>query len=110
MVLLSTTGRRGPSCLIFEGVIPDTMDAHAVKKFRQQLNLTIREFALLFDLSTAALQSLEKKPSPQSELIKRLRIYMTFPEMALWEVERNRLKVHDQTYESVVEMLRTCSE
>ena len=107
MVLLSTIGRRGPSCLIFEGVVPDTLDAQHIKEFRQKLNLTIREFALLFDISTAALQNLEKKPSPQSELIKRLRIYMTFPQMALWEIERNRAKVHDQTYDSVVKVLQS---
>ena len=42
MVLLSTIGRRGPSCLIFEGVIPDTVDAPSVKDFRQKLKLSIR--------------------------------------------------------------------
>ena len=107
MVLLSTIGRRGPSCLIFEGVVLDTTDAKAIKDFRRQLKLTIREFALLFDLSTASLQTLEKATTPASELVKRLRIYMTFPEIALWEIERNRAKVHEQTYESVVETLRT---
>ena len=60
-----------------------------------------------FDLSTASLQTLEKTTAPTSKLVKRLRIYMTFPEIALWELERNRAKVHDQTYESVVETLRT---
>ena len=105
MVLLSTIGRRGPSCLIFEGVIPDTPEAMDVKKFRQRLKLTIREFALLFDLSTASLQTLEKGASEKSELIKRMRIYMNFPAIARWEVERNRAKVHDDTYESVVKKL-----
>ena len=105
MVLLSTIGRRGPSCLIFEGVISDTPEASDIENFRHRLKLTIRQFALLFDLSTASLQSLEKGGSFGGELVKRLRIYMTFPQVALWEVERNRAKVHEEIYEYVVEQL-----
>ena len=105
MVLLSTIGRRGPSCLVFEGVVPDEPYTQNIKNFRRQLDLTIREFALLFNLSTASLQTLEKESSSKSELIKRLRIYITFPQVALWEVEKNRAKVHEQTYDAVVEKL-----
>ena len=106
MVLLATLGRRGPSSFIFEGVRPESDTATNVAEYRQKLGLTIREFAAIFSASAASIQKLEHGRGVGGELIKRLSIYMTFPEIAAWEAVNNRAKIHDNKYQVLLKKLK----
>ena len=106
-VLLSTIGRKGASPFIFEPIIKKIKFTNeSLKIFRQQLELSTRNFALLFSTSPAVLNKIEKGRNSGKELLKRLEIYADFPEVALWMVDANRELVHNDVYESVKRILR----
>src|SRR3989344_5011997 len=106
MILLPTIGKRGASSFIFEKI--DLTEDHLYTEtigFRKKLNLTLREFAAAFSFSTVTIQKIETGKAPNSEAVKRLRIYAHFPSVALWEVEQNKLKLHWKVYEELKQNL-----
>lgn len=93
-VLLTTIGKRGPSSFIFERKKQPLMDARELKVFRQELGLTTREFAIAFAIGTKTLISIEKGRSVGRDVMKRLELYIRFPEVALFEFRRNCAAIH----------------
>ncbi len=104
--LLPTIGKRGASSFIFEKSEPVNIALAAdIMGYRNKLNLTIREFSTAFGFSTTTVQKIETGKITANEAIKRLRIYVNFPETALWEIEQNKSKLHWKTYELLKSML-----
>ena len=89
IILLGTIGKKGPSSFIFEPFYETQFSKEDLRAFRENLGLTIREFALCFDLSPAALIRIETGQSSGRELLKRIEIYKKFPEVALFEIQRH---------------------
>ena len=109
LILLSTIAKRGPSSFIFEPIYARGIDPHQLKHFREMLNLTAREFAVCFSISLASLNRIETGKATGKEILKRLEIYIKFPEVALFEFQRNSGKIHLQKKrhaEKVLEMVR----
>lgn len=104
-LLLTTIGRKGPSSFVFEAANSDNERKVTIAEFRKMLGLTIREFAAVFDTSTVSVQKLERGERSAKELMKRLQIYLDFPEVALWEVKRNRAKIHDDKFQDMLRRL-----
>ncbi len=94
LVLLTTIGRRGPSSFIFEVAHVPTISAKEVSDFRKRLKLTVREFATAFDVSPASVQKIENGKIGR-EIIKRFEIYLTFPQIALYEINKNSARLHN---------------
>ena len=63
IILLATIGKQGPSSFVFEPIYKEDFETVNLKEYRQELGLTIREFADLFDISASHLQKIESKKS-----------------------------------------------
>ena len=105
LILLATIGSRGPSSFVFEPVFFSEFTSDDLIKFRKKLKLSTRDFATLFDLSSATLNKIENGKMSGRDILKRIEIYALFKEVALFEIERNKAKVHSSVYESVKTLL-----
>lgn len=94
IILLSTIGRRGPSTFVFEPVYHEPELVQRLKHFRKELNLSLREISAAFDLNFLTLHKIENGKSRDKTTIKLLTIYLTFPKVALWQIELNQRKLH----------------
>jgi len=106
LVLISTLGRKGPSSFIFVPVFKSGIDYNDIIKFRKELNLSVREFAEVFDFAPATIHRIETNKTTGKDALKRLEIYYLFPEVALYEVKKNGFKISDEKYQSLIELLR----
>jgi HipA-like protein len=104
-VLLTTIGKRGPSSFIFERKKQDPLRAQELKIFRQELGLTTREFAVGFAIGAKTLSSIENGRSGGRDAMKRLELYIRFPEVALFEFRRNRAAIHRDKRKQVERIL-----
>ena len=100
-ILLSSIGRKGPSCFIFAPVYDGEFQGQDLMKFRKGLKLSIREFADLFDFAFATIHRIEKGKSTGKDALKRIRIYHDFPQVALAEIQRLGAKINDEAREYV---------
>lgn len=93
-ILLTTIGKRGPSSFIFERKKQDLLGAQELKAFRRELGLTTREFAIGFAIGAKTLISIENGRAGGRDIMKRLELYMRFPDVALFEFQRNCAAIH----------------
>lgn len=96
LILVATLGQKGPSSFIFSPVITTSITNEDIIKFRKKLNLSVREFSDIFDFSPTTINRLEKKITSGKDALKRFEIYFYFPEVALYEVNKNRFKINDE--------------
>lgn len=104
--LLMTIGRKGPSSFIFEPVKERLFTGREITDFRKELGLTLREFAAAFGMSPTSVQKLEAGTVSGRELLKRFEIYRHFPDVALYEIQKNRPKLHAERYQVAVTRLK----
>ena len=78
-ILLATIGRKGPSSFIFAPILESGVSPVDVKKFRQNLGLSIREFADIFDFAPATIYRIENNKTSGKDALKRIELYLTFP-------------------------------
>lgn len=76
-----------------------------MKIFRQELGLTTREFAIGFAIGTKTLISIENEHSGGREIMKRLELYIRFPEVALFEFQKNCAAIHRDKRKQVERIL-----
>jgi len=100
-VLLTTIGKRGPSCLIFEPLAEESFKAEDAIAFRRSLGLSLRQFGLLFDFAPYTIQKIEAGKSSGRDVLKRMEIYTRFPEVAWFEMNRNKASVHTQLWKQI---------
>ncbi|MBI5273097.1 MAG: HipA N-terminal domain-containing protein [Chlamydiia bacterium] len=106
-ILLTTIGKRGPSSFIFERQKQAFLGAIELKGFRKKLGLTTREFAIGFSIATKTLSSIENGRSDGRDAMKRLELYIRFPEVALFEFRRNCAAIHRDKRKQVEHILST---
>lgn len=104
-VLLTTIGKRGPSSFIFERKKQDHLGTQELKAFRQELGLTTREFAIGFAIGAKTLVSIENGHSEGKDVMKRVELYIRFPEVALFEFRRNCAAIHRDKRKQVERIL-----
>lgn len=105
LILLSTIGKRGPSSFVFEGLAEKSYNSLDYTNFKNDLGLTLRDFSSIFNISLSSLQNLEKNHLSGTEVLKRIEIYDKFPEVALFELERNGKLIHSMKRERLEEIL-----
>lgn len=104
--LLVTIGRKGPSSFIFEAVLENEFSSDNVAAFRKELGLSTRDFALLFDVSYSTLNKIENNRVSGRDILKRLEIYVMFKDVALFEIKKNRAKVHSSVYNKTRKLIK----
>ena len=88
LILLSTIGQKGPSSFVFVPVYDNSFTKEDLKMFRKSLNLSIRDFAKLFDFAPATIHRIEQGKSSGKDALKRVELYSLFPQVTLYEVNR----------------------
>ena len=105
IVLVATIGQKGPSSFIFVPVYENQFTKENMINFRKDLNLSIREFAELFDFSPATIQRIESGKTSGKDSLKRIELYSRFPEVALFELRRSGYKISDDIRQHVKTVL-----
>lgn len=107
IVLVATIGQRGPSSFVFAPSKKEGANREDIMKFRNELKLSVREFSELFDFSPATIHRIETKKSSGKDALKRLEVYLLFPEVALFEVKKNGFKINDLKRKFVEDLLKS---
>src|SRR3990167_105119 len=97
IVLLGTIGKRGPSSFIFEPIYQTNFKPSDITKFRDRLDITQYDFAHAFHISQATLQRIEAGKSKDDSALKKIEIFLTFPDVALWQLQQTGGTIHHQT-------------
>lgn len=105
-VLLTTIGKRGPSCFIYEPHVNVNFKAEDAAAFRKSLGLSLRQFGLLFDFAPYTIQKIEAGKMSGRDVLKRMEIYARFPEVARFEMNRNKASAHSELWEKVSKVYR----
>lgn len=105
-VLLTSIGKRGPSCFVLEPAPGDDFGAVDAAAFRRRLGVSLREFALLFDVSPFTIHKIETGKQSGRDVLKRLELYARFPEAAWFEMNRNRPAIHTALWERMAAIYR----
>lgn len=96
-VLLAKLGRKGPSSFIITPVLDSPQfSKEDLRRFRKELNLSLREFAELFDISTASLYRIENDKTSGKQILKKVSDYYKFPKAALEKLKYTGHKINDQ--------------
>lgn len=103
IILLGTIGRRGPSTFVFEPVFSNEFSAADIILFRKQLRLSRNEFSLAFDFNEQTVHRVETNKSTDLNLIRRAEIYLSFPDVALWQLRMTGSKIHQKTLEKLLD-------
>ncbi len=105
MLLLLKLGSRGPSSFIIEEERDERFNGEGLRKFREELGISLRDFAELFDVSLSSIQRIEGGQSEGRDVLKRIEIYAKFKNVARWEVERNAQGFSDSFISEVLKKL-----
>jgi DNA-binding XRE family transcriptional regulator len=97
IILLGSIGRRGPSTFIFEKMYKTSISLNDIINLRNELSISQNDFAKAFDISEVTLQKIETGISHDSKTIKLLQIYLTFPEVAIWQLYQTGAAIHTST-------------
>ena len=110
IVLLSTLGRRGPSCFVFEPVERHEFTGKDAAEFRASLGLSLRDFGALFDFSPYTLQKIESGKQTGRNVLKRFELYARVPAAARFQMNRNRAKMHTDVWKKISERMNSMRE
>lgn len=98
IILLVAIGRKGPSTFIFEPIVENDFSISNLKEFRAQLKISIEDVALAFDMNWPTLQRLESGKKVELGTLRRLQVYLQFPQVALWQLSITIGKLHSDTF------------
>ncbi len=108
IILLPTIGRKGPSSFIFEPIYKDAFTYEDCERFRENLGLSLQDFAHLFDVSLSILQKMKAGESSGKEVLKRLELYVRSPELLDLQIKRNAKWLHFEKKESLLILTKLC--
>lgn len=106
-VLLAKLGRKGPSSFIIAPVLesPSFLKGD-LKRFRKKLSLSMREFATLFDVSTASIYRIENDKISGKQILNKISVYYNFPKTALNKLHYTGHRINDQKRQFVEEFFK----
>jgi HipA-like protein len=99
LILLSTIASRGPSSFLFKPIYRESFIGLDLKRFRNNLRLSVREFAMCFDFSQAGITRVETGKSDGRDILKRAEIYAFYPDIALDQLRRRAAYIHQNKLE-----------
>jgi transcriptional regulator with XRE-family HTH domain len=102
IILLGFIGRRGPSSFVFEPVYKSEFSNVDILRFRKTLKITRHDLAQAFEFSVPTIQRIETGKSKDENTLKRLQIYLEFPEVALWQLKLTGAKVHGAVLDKLI--------
>ena len=102
IVLLGAIGQRGPSSFVFSAVFTSDFAPEDIARFRKLTAVSLRDLATAFDIRSVTLQRIENGQSRDANTIKLMQIYLEFPEVALWELEKTKAKISSEGYKALV--------
>ena len=90
-VLLSAFGKKSPiTPFVCEPVQEQKeFSAEDLRYFRKSLDLSIKEFAFVFDVSPASIYRTENNKTTGRDILKKLAVYFKYPKMALHKVQNS---------------------
>ena len=94
LILLSTIASRGPSSFLFKPLYHESFTGSDLKSFRNNLGLSVREFAMCFDFSQPGITRVETGKTDGREILKRVEIYVLYPDVALDQLRRRAAYIH----------------
>lgn len=95
MILLSAF-RKGPSSFVLEPVFEKkSFSGKDLKKLRQDLKLSIREFADVFNVSSTAVYRIENNKTSGKQILKEIKMYIEFPILALDKIRCTGSRIHE---------------
>lgn len=95
LALLATIGKKGPSSFICVPVVEEeTFSSGQLKQFRRDLQLSIREFSDLFDVSSATIYRIENNKTSGKDALKRIKVYFRSPQTALNKIKVTGFKIN----------------
>lgn len=102
IVLLGSIGRRGPSSFIFEPVYKNEFSVKNISKFREKLQISRHDFSMALGFSETTLQKIELQKSHDNNVLKLLRIYFEFPEVALWQLKQTGSRINHKSLNKLI--------
>ena len=99
--LLVSIGKRGPSTFIFEPIYQNNFTHQDIKKFRTELDLSINDMALAFDINPPTLQRMETGGKTDLATLRRVQIYLTFPKVAMWQLTLTVGRLHTDIFHNI---------
>lgn len=96
LILLSTIASRGPSSFLFKPIYRESFTGSDLKRFRNNLKLSVREFAMCFGFSHPGITRVETGKSDGREILKRAEIYAFYPDIALDQLRRRAAFLHQK--------------
>lgn len=99
LILLSTIASRGPSSFLFKPIYRENFTRSDLKYFRNNLGLSVREFAVCFDFSPPGITRVETGKTDGREILKRVEIYVLYPDVALDQLRRRAAYLHHKKLE-----------
>lgn len=99
LILLSTIATRGPSSFLFKPIYHESFTRSDLKCFRNNLGLSVREFAVCFDFSPPGITRVETGKTDGREILKRAEIYALYPDVALDQLRRRAAHLHRKKLE-----------
>ena len=108
LVLLATLGKKGPSSFICVPVIEkETFSSEELKQCRKDLQLSIREFSDLFDVSSATVYRIENNKTSGKDTLKRIEVYFKSPQTALDKIKITGVKINGNKKQFVEHFFRS---
>jgi len=99
LILLTTIASRGPSSFLFKPIYRENFTGSDLKRFRNNLRLSVREFAMCFDFSQPGVTRVETGKSDGRDILKRAEIYAVYQDIALDQLRRRAAFIHQKKLE-----------
>ena len=97
LTLLAKLGQKGPSSFVCIPVLEDQeFSREDLKQFRKRLQLSIREFADLFDISSSTIYRIENNKTSGKDTLKRIAVYFKSPKTALEQIKTTGVKINER--------------
>ena len=107
LILLSTIASRGPSSFLFKPIYRASFTGSDLKRFRNNLRLSVREFAMCFDFSQPGITRVETGKTDGRDILKRAEIYAFYQDIALDQLRRRAACIHQKKLEYARNWLMT---
>lgn len=101
LILLATIGSRGPSDFIFRIVPDQKFSGKNLKEFRQDLGLTIHDFAALIDSDPATISRTEQGKLESTLLLKYCEYLKNNPKELDRQIHKRGMFIHTQKIEQI---------
>lgn len=111
IILLGSIGHRGPSCFIYEAIYePQESTPEQLKSFREKLELTQWDFAMLFDFSQVTIQKVEAGKTKDKNILRLIDVFITNPTAALEQMRITGKKTHRDVRDRVYKYFKTIED